>query len=89
VQVFLDDGGGSGSRGCGGGSFVELRLQELGSFRELWRRLQAAFPGRLPPRARARLAFLDAAGDWVAVTAEQRWGAFVLAAHKVAVHSAV
>lgn len=78
VPVVIEDGSGEG-RG------VTLRLHELGGFRELWRRLAAEFPGRLPPRGRVRLAFLDAAGDWVLVTLEQRWGAFVAVAHKVAV----
>lgn len=67
---------------------MTLRLHELSSFRDLWRRLEAALPGRLPPRARARLVYRDGAGDWVLVTPDHRWSAFVAAAFKVTVHAA-
>jgi len=87
VEVILEHGHGGGG-GAGDSGRLTLKLQELASFRELWRKLEAAFPGQLPPRAQARLVFLDDTGDWVMVTADQRWGAFVQGAHKVVVHSA-
>jgi hypothetical protein len=65
-----------------------IDLRQIGGWLDLWKRLQQLFPeGSLPERMKAKLVYMDAAGDWLVVAPDQRWSTFSKAAASVVVCS--
>lgn len=66
---------------------VPLACEQVKSFVDLWRQLQAALPdmGLEAQASRLKVVYMDAAGDWVLAMPDQRWQAFVEAAQRVLV----
>lgn len=64
-----------------------LDLSKLQSFKGLWRQLSLMFPESLPHYMFAKLVYLDASGDWVIVSPDERWSTFASSATKIMVSS--
>ncbi|GAX84894.1 hypothetical protein CEUSTIGMA_g12315.t1 [Chlamydomonas eustigma] len=63
-------------------------MGRLSSFKELWSHLSACLPtGCMPDRLDAKLMYLDKEGDWLLVTPDEHWGAFVKRVNKLLVSS--
>ena len=69
-----------------GSEYIDLRL--VAGWLDLWKRLQQLFPaGCLPDRMKAKLVYMDGAGDWLVVAPDQRWSTFSRTAARVVVCS--
>jgi hypothetical protein len=80
---------GSGSLGLTG---VVVDLSRLNSFKELWEHLATAFAHTAVSGCLAtpevKLVYMDGEGDWLRVTQDDAWPAFVAAARKLLVSCA-